>query len=95
MNEIEIQAGLPQTADYLYARKIGNQLHVAGQVPVDSSGNIVGVAAPYRQAQQCLVNLALLLNCHDFEKTLTAHGVRLKKRIRKECPRPHSLVLHF
>ena len=67
MNEIETQAGLPQTGGYLYAKKTGNQLHVAGQVPVDSSADIVGVTDPYRQAQQCLDNLKLLLKCHDFE----------------------------
>ena len=73
MNEIETQAGLAETAGYLYAKKTGNQLHVAGQVPVDSCGDIVGMADPYRQAQQCLANLGLLLNCHDFEKSDIQH----------------------
>lgn len=79
MNEIETQAGLPETAGYRYAKKTGNQLHVAGQIPVDSCGDIVAVTNPYRQAQQCLVNLELLLNCHDFTKgdiqLLTIHVV--------------------
>lgn len=67
MNKIEIQAGLPETAGYLYAKRAGNQLHVSGQVPMNASGDIVGKADPYRQAQQCLANLELLLKCHGFE----------------------------
>ena len=67
MNEIETQAGLPKTAGYLYAKRTGNQLHVSGQVPIDTSGDIVGKADPYKQAQQCLANLELLLKCHGFE----------------------------
>lgn len=67
MNEIETQAGLPKTPGYRYAKKAGNQLHVSGQVPIDTSGDIVGKTDPYAQAQQCLANLELLLKCHDFE----------------------------
>ena len=70
MNEIETLAGLAKTAGYRYAKKAGNQLHVAGQVPVDSCGDI---ADPYRQAQQCLANLELLLNCHDFGENDIQH----------------------
>jgi len=73
MNEIETQAGLPDTAGYRYARKIGNQLHVSGQVPTDTSGDIVGKTDPYKQAQQCLANLKLILKCHDFEANDIQH----------------------
>ena len=73
MNEIETQAGLAETAGYLYAKKIGSQLHVAGQVPTDPSGDIVGIDDPYRQAHQCLASLELLLKCHDFEKRDIQH----------------------
>jgi len=73
MNEIETQAGLARTPGYRYARKTGNQLHVSGQVPIDTSGDIVGETDPYVQAQQCLANLELLLKCHDFEITDIQH----------------------
>jgi enamine deaminase RidA (YjgF/YER057c/UK114 family) len=66
MNEIETKSGLASTPGYRYAKLTGNQLHVAGQVPQDSSGNIVEVDDPYAQAVQCLVNLKTLMSCYDF-----------------------------
>ena len=67
MNELERKAGLPATPGYAYARKVGSQLHVAGQVPCDSAGNIVGKDDAYEQVRQCLANLALVLGCHGFK----------------------------
>ncbi len=46
MNEGERQAGLAPTADYRYAERVGNQLFVAGQVPLDQDGNLVGLEDP-------------------------------------------------
>jgi len=73
MNEAEIRAGLPPTPGYRYAKVTGNQLHVAGQVPQDSEGNIVGVGDPYAQATQCLANLRLLMTCHGFREQDVQH----------------------
>ena len=67
MNKIETQAGLPKTAGYLYAKQTGNQLHVSGQVPIDTYGELVGKTDPHKQTQQCLANLELLLECHGYE----------------------------
>ena len=66
MNDIEVKAGLAQTPGYRYAKLVGDQLHVAGQVPQDSLGKIVGISDPHAQAAQCLANLQLLLSCHNF-----------------------------
>lgn len=68
MNEIEEKAGLPATPGYRYAKHVGNQLHISGQVPHNKSGLIVAISNPYEQAQQCLANLELLLNCYHFGK---------------------------
>ncbi len=73
MNKIEMQAGLPKTAGYLYAKQIGNQLHIAGQVPNDTAGEIVGDGDPFRQAEQCLSNLELLLKSYNFKKDDIQH----------------------
>jgi enamine deaminase RidA (YjgF/YER057c/UK114 family) len=73
MNEIEIQAGLAETAGYRYAKRTGNQLHVSGQVPINTFGDIVGKTDPYKQAQQCLANLNLLLRCHDYQISSIQH----------------------
>ena len=73
MNEIEEKAGLPKTPGYRYAKQVGNQLHVSGQVPQNESGVIVAMSNPYKQAQQCLANLELLLNCHHFGKNDIQH----------------------
>ena len=66
MNELEIENGLAPTPGYRYASRIGDQLFVAGQVPLDSSGEIVGSEEPDNQAQKCLENLETLLGIHDF-----------------------------
>lgn len=66
MNEGEIAAGLAQTAGYRYAQLVGSQLFVAGQVPHDVAGKIVGIGDPAVQAVQCLKNQSTLLDVHGF-----------------------------
>lgn len=66
INKAEHAANLPPTAGYQYARKVGNQLFVAGQVPHDSMGQLVGINDPYTQTAQCLHNLGTLLSVHGF-----------------------------
>jgi enamine deaminase RidA (YjgF/YER057c/UK114 family) len=79
MNEIELAAGMPQTPGYRYAEVIGDRLLVAGQVPRDSSGSLVGVGDVGVQAAQCLTNLFTLVEAHGFERDdvrrLTIHVV--------------------
>ena len=66
MNEAELAAGLPETPQYQYAQRVGNQLFVAGQVPHDSRGRLVGPGDPYAQALQCLNNLSTVMAVHGF-----------------------------
>ena len=66
MNNLETQAGLAATPGYQYAQQVGNQLFVAGQVPHDTDGNLVGIGSPYAQANQCLKNLCILMNLYGF-----------------------------
>lgn len=73
MNEIEEKAGLPATPGYRYAKHIGTQLYISGQVPHNKSGVIVAISNPYEQAQQCLANLELLLGCYHFGKSDIQH----------------------
>jgi enamine deaminase RidA (YjgF/YER057c/UK114 family) len=67
MNEAETNAGLSPTPQYRYADRFGKQLFVAGQVPLDSHGNLVGHQDPSAQALQCLRNLERLLAIHEFQ----------------------------
>lgn len=66
MNEAERDAGLAATPGYRYADVVGDELFVAGQVPLDGDGELVGVGDTRRQADQCLDNLFLLLDVHGF-----------------------------
>ncbi|MGV2831818.1 RidA family protein [Myxosarcina sp. GI1(2024)] len=66
MNALEMRAGLPATPGYQYAQRVGNQLFVAGQVPHDTDGNLVGIGSPHAQANQCLKNLRSLMNLYGF-----------------------------
>lgn len=66
MNEAEVAAGLAVTPGYRYADIDGRRLFVAGQVPLDSAGRIVGLGAPDAQAIACLDNLRTLIGVHDF-----------------------------
>ena len=75
MNSLERSAGLPATPGYEYARRIGNQLFVAGQVPHDAAGHLVGSEDPQAQALQCLENLTTLLAAHEFTRSDIQHLV--------------------
>lgn len=66
MNKAERKAGLAETPGYRYAEKVGNQLFIAGQVPNDSSGQLVSPQDPYQQSHQCLANLQTLLTMHGY-----------------------------
>jgi enamine deaminase RidA (YjgF/YER057c/UK114 family) len=66
MNEAELAAGLPPTPGYRYAQRVGNELFVAGQVPHDAQGRLVGADDAHAQAMQCLANLRRLLPIHGF-----------------------------
>ena len=68
MNEGEISAGLAQTSNYRYADRIGGRLFVAGQVPRDAEGNLIGKDDPAAQARQCLQNLFTLVVHHGFSR---------------------------
>ena len=67
MNADEERAGLAATPGYRYADVVGDRLHVAGQVPRDSAGELVAPGDPVVQATTCLDNLQILLTVHDFE----------------------------
>ena len=69
LNSLERSAGLAATPGYEYARRIGGQLFVAGQVPHDSTGQLVGSGDPRAQALQCLQNLDTLLTVHGFTRS--------------------------
>ncbi|MDP1565624.1 MAG: RidA family protein [Polaromonas sp.] len=69
MNEAERAAGLPSTAQYQYAQRVGNHLFVAGQVPHDPSGHLVGLSDPGAQSLQCLSNLNAVLAVHGFSNS--------------------------
>lgn len=61
-----MRAGLAATPGYRYADVAGPQLFVAGQVPHDGSGQLVGAGDPTAQAVACLDNLRTLLEVHGF-----------------------------
>jgi len=67
VNEDELRAGLAATPGYRYAKRVGPQLFLAGQVPQDGSGRIVGVNDTAAQATACLDNLRRLIELHRFE----------------------------
>ena len=79
MNDDELEAGLSQTPGYRYADVVGDRLFVAGQVPLDADGRLVGPENPARQAVTCLDNLRALLGVHGFTvdhvRRLTIHVV--------------------
>jgi enamine deaminase RidA (YjgF/YER057c/UK114 family) len=79
MNEREIDAGLAATPGYRYAEVVGDQLLVAGQVPLDAGGRVVGKNDPATQATACLDNLGTVLDVHGFTagdvRRLTIHVV--------------------
>jgi enamine deaminase RidA (YjgF/YER057c/UK114 family) len=66
MNEAEIEVGLAVTPGYRYAEKVGNQLFIAGQVPHNADGQLIGIDDPHAQSHQCLDNLLRLLAVHGY-----------------------------
>lgn len=67
MNEAELNAGLCATPHYRYADRVGDHLFVAGQVPLNSHGHLIGHQDPGAQALQCLLNLERLLEVYEFQ----------------------------
>ena len=66
INADEIAVGMAPTPGYRYADRIGDTLYVAGQVPLDAEGGILGVGDPRAQATACLRNLDTLLDVQGF-----------------------------
>lgn len=66
MNDAEIAAGLAPTPGYRYADRVGDELYVAGQVPLDAAGELVGIGDVTAQSHQCLHNLDLVLHTSGF-----------------------------
>ncbi len=79
MNENEYAAGMAVTPGYRYVDVVGDQLFVAGQVPQEGDGRLVGVDDPAAQATACLANLRTLVELHGFAmgdvRHLTIHVV--------------------
>lgn len=75
MNEEETAAGLATTPGYRYAEVADDKLFVAGQVPLDSSGSLVGGGDAAAQAKVCLDNLVTLLAVHRFDIADVRHLV--------------------
>jgi enamine deaminase RidA (YjgF/YER057c/UK114 family) len=68
MNQSEYSVGLAETPGYRYADRVDQQLFIAGQVPLDQHGSLVGPGDVEVQARQCLSNLKLLAEHHDFSE---------------------------
>jgi enamine deaminase RidA (YjgF/YER057c/UK114 family) len=66
MNEPEIAAGLAPTPNYRYADRVGDRLYLAGQVPLDGAGRLVGTDDVGAQVRQCAANLFALITLHGF-----------------------------
>lgn len=79
MNEREIAAGLAATPGYRYAEAVGDRLYLAGQVPLDQDGRLVGPDDVAAQASQCLANLWAVLAANGFAvadvRRITVHVV--------------------
>ncbi len=67
MSDDETRDALAPTPGYRYADVVGDELFVAGQVPLDSSGNVVAIGDPAAQAVASLDNLKHLLDAHAFD----------------------------
>lgn len=55
MNEIEEKAGLPATPGYRYAKLVGTELYISGQVPHNKSGVIVAISNPMNKLNNVLL----------------------------------------
>ena len=69
MNEIETVAGMAPTPSYRYADVVGNRLFLAGQVPLDEHGRLIGFDDVGAQTRQCLTNLCQVVTLHGFAVT--------------------------
>lgn len=69
LNAAERRAGLAATPGYRYADRVGDELFVAGQVPSDADGTIIGVDDVTFQTGRCLDNLFTLVTVHGFERS--------------------------
>ncbi len=82
VNERELAAGLSETPGYRYSQVVGNELFVAGQVPLDGDGVLVG-ADVSAQAKKCLENLGLVIDVAGFDRSdvrrITIHVVGSRK----------------
>ena len=68
-NSKEEAAGLAPTPGYRYADVVGHRLVLAGQVPHDAAGDLVGPGDVAAQVRQCLANLRSVVSVHGFEWT--------------------------
>lgn len=66
MNELEHASGLAPTPGYRYADVVHGRLYVAGQVPLDTGGNLVSPGDVGAQARHCLGNLFRVIDVHGF-----------------------------
>lgn len=73
MNEVEHSAGLAATPGYRYADVVGDQLFVAGQVPLDQAGTLIAPGDVGAQATACLENLRRVLGAHGFDERDVRH----------------------
>jgi enamine deaminase RidA (YjgF/YER057c/UK114 family) len=62
----ELYPGLAAPLGYRYADHVGEELFVAGQVPHDAEGELVGIGDAGVQARQCLRNLVTLVTLRGF-----------------------------
>jgi enamine deaminase RidA (YjgF/YER057c/UK114 family) len=51
----------PPTEPYSHVIRVGKTVYLAGQVPIDEHGNVVGAGDPTQQAEQCWKNIELCL----------------------------------
>lgn len=74
MNEQEMAAGMAAPPGYRFAVTVGNELYVAGQVPLDGDGRLVGRPRDAAsQAQQCLQNLTTVIAANGFDAVDIRH----------------------
>lgn len=69
MNDRELAAGMATTPNYRYADVVGQHLFVAGQVPRNSSNELVGIGDAAVQTRVCLENLFTVVRVHGFERS--------------------------
>ncbi|MBI5089180.1 MAG: RidA family protein [Actinobacteria bacterium] len=69
MNDDERAAGLAATPGYRYADVVGDRLYLAGQVPLDATGAVVGIGDVAAQTTQCLANLMAVVEANGFDRT--------------------------